>query len=108
LDFIIGLGRIATDIALLVGLTMLFAFSRRRIVSGADERATALSCPRCRSNVTAGAKEARCGACDLRFRLEIIEERCTGCGYSLYGLTMDRCPECGTSRVAPAAPTEPA
>ena len=36
------------------------------------------------------------------FRIEIEEAACATCGYPLYKLTSDRCPECGT----PITPAE--
>lgn len=54
-----------------------------------------LTCPRCGQAETRPAGSSACSKCGLRIRLEIEEERCTSCGYSLYQLTSDRCPECG-------------
>ncbi len=54
-----------------------------------------ITCPRCRKPQTlrAGAP-AQCIACKLRITIEVEEPRCS-CGYLLYQLEADRCPECG-------------
>ena len=52
-------------------------------------------CPRCAAHQTIAAGDSSCGNCRLKFRLEIEEPRCAGCGYLLYQLTSPRCPECG-------------
>jgi hypothetical protein len=52
-------------------------------------------CPRCRAHQTIAAGDSACSNCRLKFRLEIEEPRCPGCGYLLYQLTSPRCPECG-------------
>lgn len=56
-----------------------------------------IDCPRCQSNITAlSNKESRCPTCKLHVRIEIKEPRCT-CGYLLYQLESNTCPECGKS-----------
>ncbi len=56
-----------------------------------------LICPRCRSEVKAKSNsDARCTSCRLKIRVEIEEPRCA-CGYQLYQLESDVCPECGNS-----------
>ncbi len=56
-----------------------------------------LTCPRCKSNQHLAAGHSACGACGLRFNIEIEEETCNSCGYPLYKLTSPTCPECGTA-----------
>lgn len=59
-----------------------------------------LNCPRCGTGIEARAnREARCEGCRLRVRVEVEEPRCV-CGYLLYQLPGDTCPECGRA-VAP-------
>lgn len=71
-----------------------------------------LGCPRCGSPVDARAnRETRCGACRLRVRVEVEEPRCQ-CGYLLYRLPGDTCPECGRAippedRWSPPAGADP-
>jgi len=56
------------------------------------------TCPRCglaqALAVDGGAEGSRCGRCRLRILVEIDEPRCA-CGYVLYKLSGDACPECG-------------
>lgn len=54
-----------------------------------------MTCPRCSAKVEArSGRECRCDGCRLRIRVEIDEPRCA-CGYLLYELVSDTCPECG-------------
>jgi hypothetical protein len=53
-----------------------------------------LTCPRCRTHQTLPAGAARCIKCGLRIDIDVEEPRCE-CGYLLYQLQTDRCPECG-------------
>lgn len=62
-----------------------------------------LTCPRCSVTQTLAIGHSKCASCGLHFRIEIEEEHCPKCGYSLYQLTSGVCPECGTP-VAQAAP----
>lgn len=56
---------------------------------------TSMVCPRCAASVTIESnKPTRCPNCRLRLRLQVDEPRCT-CGYVLYRLEGDTCPECG-------------
>lgn len=55
----------------------------------------ALTCPRCGTGVVARAnRECRCDGCRLKVRVQVREPRCA-CGYLLYQLESDACPECG-------------
>lgn len=54
-----------------------------------------LACPRCGKKQNVAIGDACCVACDLRISTRIEEPRCMSCGYLLYKLTSDRCPECG-------------
>ncbi len=57
--------------------------------------AVSMTCPRCSTAVEArSGRETRCAGCRLRIRVEIDEPRCA-CGYLLYELESDTCPECG-------------
>ncbi|MGE0481853.1 MAG: hypothetical protein AB7Q17_15430 [Phycisphaerae bacterium] len=61
-----------------------------------------LECPRCGKSQTLPTGWSRC-ACGLRLRVDIEEEHCARCGYSLYRATGGVCPECGTPYVADGA-----
>jgi hypothetical protein len=69
---------------------------------GDDEQGTLASsipiditCPRCNTTINAHSnKDSRCPTCKLHVRIEIKEPRCA-CGYLLYQLQSDSCPECG-------------
>lgn len=53
-----------------------------------------LTCPRCAREITVRQGPSKCPHCALRFTIKIEEPRCA-CGYPLYGLESDKCPECG-------------
>lgn len=54
-----------------------------------------ITCPRCNTSLKAQSnKDSRCPNCKLKVRVEIKEPRCI-CGYLLYQLNSDNCPECG-------------
>jgi len=53
-----------------------------------------LHCPRCGIGQRIKAGGAKCAACGLRIAIDIEEPRCA-CGYLLYQLQGDACPECG-------------
>ncbi|MBI5866345.1 MAG: hypothetical protein HZB38_17885, partial [Planctomycetes bacterium] len=59
------------------------------------ELEVSLTCPRCGVAQTRPTGLSRC-ACGLKIRVEIEEEHCPKCGYSLYKATGGVCPECGT------------
>lgn len=72
----------------------------------------ALTCPRCGAQQTVRAGKSRCERCRLGFTIEVEEPRCA-CGYLLYGVPSDRCPECGAAippdkRWSPPAAVTPA
>ena len=53
-------------------------------------------CPHCGKKQTLPVGGAACAGCRLKIHIRIEEPRCRQCDYLLYGLTSDRCPECGT------------
>ena len=53
-----------------------------------------LTCPRCGFAQNMKAGSAKCTGCGLRISIDVEEPRCT-CGYLLFQLTGDACPECG-------------
>ncbi len=64
-----------------------------------------LFCPRCRRKQTIELGGSACKACGLRIEVQTEEPRCRQCGYLLYKLTSDTCPECGTPIHHDAPPT---
>ncbi len=75
-----------------------------------------LNCPRCETAQQLRTGRAKCSNCGLRFEIRIEEPRCA-CGYLLYQMKSDRCPECGreipekdrwaADSDSPQAPIEP-
>jgi uncharacterized membrane protein len=53
-----------------------------------------MTCPACRCELTVPTGPARCGQCGHTMIIEIEEPRCE-CGYLLYQLVGEVCPECG-------------
>ncbi len=53
-----------------------------------------VTCPRCQSQQQLRTGPAKCAQCGLRITIEVEEPRCA-CGYLLYRLASNRCPECG-------------
>lgn len=51
-------------------------------------------CPRCHSQQELLTGRSKCAACGLRITVQVEEPRCS-CGYQLYRLESDHCPECG-------------
>ena len=73
-----------------------------------------LTCPRCGFEQNMKTGSAKCTGCGLRISIDVEEPRCT-CGYLLFQLTGDACPECGKKiepedrwRSPVKAPPEPA
>ena len=53
-----------------------------------------IKCPRCKTQQQLRTGPAKCAKCGLRITVQVEEPRCT-CGYQLYRLESERCPECG-------------
>ncbi len=53
-----------------------------------------VTCPRCQSQQQLRTGTATCTQCGLRITIAVEEPRCA-CGYLLYRLESNRCPECG-------------
>ena len=81
---------------LVVPLATVGRLSRRKMLEGAMESRLTVSmdCPKCgeRQNFAIGA--AKCPDCRARLFIEIEEPHCE-CGYLLYRLVGEVCPECG-------------
>lgn len=81
-----------------LAMVVLFRLNRRLDLDlvATEIRQCTLYCPMCQTKQTLAAGDARCGKCGLRIHTRFDEPRCHECGYLLYLLTSDRCPECGT------------
>lgn len=66
-----------------------------------------LTCPRCERIQPIRRPGGKCEECGLNIRIDFDEPRCS-CGYLLFGLTSDACPECGRSIRGKAWPATPA
>jgi hypothetical protein len=53
-------------------------------------------CPLCRKKQKITTGGASCAECGLRIVVNLEQPQCAKCGYILYGLKFERCPECGT------------
>ena len=63
-----------------------------------------LTCPRCTRAQQVPVGRSKCAGCGLKFNIEVEEEHCSKCGYSLYQLQSSTCPECGTPITSIASP----
>lgn len=59
------------------------------------ELTISLTCPRCRKTQELAVGHSKCAGCGLKFEIDIEEENCRKCGYSLYQNQSSVCPECG-------------
>jgi hypothetical protein len=53
-------------------------------------------CPLCQKKQMLSTGGATCSECGLRIVVRLEQPQCIKCGYVLYGLKFERCPECGT------------
>ncbi len=89
-------------IAFATGSTLLAVFAisalnrraRRRVESMGRLVEVALQCPGCGASTVVGKGQWKCGACGFLLRVSIEEPRCA-CGYLLFRLVGETCPECG-------------
>ena len=87
---LVGSGTLLTPIIALLE-TLQRRGSRESVASDLTLK---VECPRCGSSEVIAAGAGRCESCGLRMTIEIEEPRCA-CGYLLFRLSGDRCPECG-------------
>lgn len=87
-----------------LALAVLERLNRRGVESMPREMQTiTVFCPRCRKKQTLQLGADTCKACQLQIEVKAQEPSCEKCGYLLYKLTSDRCPECGEPIATPAA-----
>jgi hypothetical protein len=87
-----------------VALGVLARLNRRpRLDTLPPDIAVTLFCPLCRKKQAIPAGGSACKGCGLRIEVRTEEPTCSQCGYLLYRLTSDNCPECGTPVQRPAA-----
>lgn len=100
-EFIIRIGGAAGFVCSCgsLALIVLAKINRKAYVEPqAYQAATELTviCPGCSKKQTLAIGESVCPACRLQFHIRIEVPRCSVCNYTLFMLTSDRCPECGT------------
>lgn len=95
LGIAVGCGTISLPI-----LHRVSAIDKRDAVRTVELSLTAI-CPRCNLQQSLPAGHSKCAACSLRFNIEIEENNCPKCGYSLYKIESGKCPECGTAIITP-------
>ncbi len=101
---LIGAAIIATtcgSLALLV-LSRLNRKAEFVVVSASEYLRVTLLCPRCHRKQDLPLGGAACEGCGLKIEVKVEEPRCTQCGYLLFMLRGDRCPECGAAIERPA------
>lgn len=65
-----------------------------------------LTCPRCQKTQEMAVGRSKCAGCGLKFDIDIEEETCRKCGYSLFQIQSAVCPECGTPIFSPPRSAE--
>lgn len=94
----------------LVVPTIIWTVNRReraRAESVAQRVRLDFECPQCGSEQSLLSGAASCAACGFAMVIEVEEPRCE-CGYLLYRLEGNRCPECGREIRPPSPPAPPA
>jgi len=88
-----------------VGVAIIARFTRQPVLVSDKAILSKLElvCPRCQSRGMVPLGASSCASCGLRFRIDVEEPRCAGCGYLLVGARSDRCPECGLAVASPIA-----
>lgn len=103
-DFRDLLDRFAAASGIIVGcstlaLAILAALNRRLTpapVAIGEIHEISVVCPMCKKKQSIHTGGAACSECGLRIVVQLEEPHCATCGYLLFGLKSDRCPECGT------------
>jgi len=86
------------SVVLLTVTVVLIRLTSRRVIASAESIPMRLvlrmTCPMCAAPQVMSPGPSQCGACGQRLLIDIEEPRCE-CGYLLFRLTGDVCPECG-------------
>jgi hypothetical protein len=95
-------------IALVLALPALLwlASAQAAVWQQAQRAALSVVCPRCARMQQLRCPGGACQGCGLMIRVDVEEPRCA-CGYLLFGIDSDACPECGRNvrgKCWPAAP----
>lgn len=92
--YLLALGTIVGTIV--VPVAALSVANRRAVAaeSIAARVRVRLECPKCGERQDLGTGNVRCANCSAGLLIKVEEPRCT-CGYLLYRLSGDMCPECG-------------
>jgi hypothetical protein len=95
-------------IALVLALpALIWLVSARAVQRRPLQRAVvAMACPRCGRTQRITCPGSACVECGLAIHIELDEPLCE-CGYLLFGLNSDRCPECGRDVRGRAWPAPP-
>jgi Zn finger protein HypA/HybF involved in hydrogenase expression len=94
-----------------VAMGLLVAFNRKALPAQEvlDLKEIKLICPACKKRLALPVRDSAvhgsCEECGLRIDMQLRLPRCNKCGYSLYMLKTDRCPECGSPVAPQATPT---
>ncbi len=60
-----------------------------------DVKELSILCAGCGRKLILPVGRSACTMCRMEYEIRVQEPQCVQCGYSLYNLTSDRCPECG-------------
>jgi hypothetical protein len=95
--------------AILSVASFIRALNRKRSPAATESVSTRpklrMTCPRCAHEQVLKVGPTRCAKCRLGLIIAITEPRCE-CGYLLYQLQSDVCPECGRAVAAISSPSE--
>jgi hypothetical protein len=86
------------SVVLLTGTVVLIRLTSRSVIASAESipmrLILRLTCPMCAAQQVMSPGPTQCNACGQRLLIDIEEPRCE-CGYLLFRLTGNVCPECG-------------
>ena len=96
-------GRFTAAAGILAACGTLALVARQRLgrrfaieAAGTGYTSVTVHCPRCSTKQNAPIGDSPCTGCRLILSIRVGEPRCGACGYCLFDLQEDRCPECGS------------